>query len=69
MELAGIKPGHRVLDVATFTAARRVGATGSVLGIAIAPEMIAIAREEAARLGIGNIEIREIDAERPEQRT
>lgn len=72
VELAEVCPGQRVLDVATglgepaFTAARIVGPTGSVLGTDIAPEMIAIARDNAAQLGMENIEFHEMDAEHPD---
>jgi SAM-dependent methyltransferase len=69
VELAGIKPGSRVLDVATgtgepaVTAARRAGSTGRVIAIDQSPGMLAIARERAAASGITNIEFRESDAE------
>lgn len=67
--MADVQPGYRVLDVATglgepaLTAARAVGATGSVLAIDQAPQMLALARERAAELGVGNVEFREGDAE------
>ncbi|MBI4402029.1 MAG: methyltransferase domain-containing protein [Nitrospirae bacterium] len=69
VELAGIQAGQRVLDVATgigepaVTAARRVGPTGQVVATDQAPQMLAIARERAASLGLQNIEFREMDAE------
>ncbi len=69
VELARIKPGHHVLDIATgigepaVTAARRVGSGGAVLGIDQAPEMLAVAGERAAALGLQNLEFREMDAE------
>src|SRR5688572_14379349 len=56
VELAGVEAGARVLDVATgigepaLTAARRAGSTGSVLGVDLAPMMIAIAREREREL-------------------
>lgn len=49
------QPGERVLDIGTgkgaalWTAATAVGPTGSVVGIDLAPGMVAAAREEAAR--------------------
>jgi enediyne biosynthesis protein CalE5 len=69
VELAGVKPGARVLDVATgngepaVTAARRAGASGRVVATDQSAGMLAIARERAAVLGITNIEFHESDAE------
>ncbi len=69
VELADVRPGQRVLDVATgigepaVTAARRVGPTGLVVATDSAPEMLAIARERAAELGLQNMDFREMDAE------
>jgi len=69
VELAAIKPGHHVLDVATgigepcLTAARRVGATGKVIGTDQSPQMLALARKRATDLGLTNVEFREMDAE------
>jgi len=68
--LAQIEPGQRVLDIATgigepaVTAARRVGPGGHVVAIDQSPQMLAIARERAAALGLQNVEFRELDAER-----
>lgn len=70
--LAKVQPGHWVLDVATgigepaVTAARVVGPTGRVVGIDQAPQMLAIARERAASLGLQHIDFLEMDAEAPE---
>ena len=72
MELAGIQPGQRVLDVATGigepagTAARRVGLSGHVIATDLAPQMLALGRELAAELGLQNIDFREMDAEAPD---
>jgi ubiquinone/menaquinone biosynthesis C-methylase UbiE len=50
VDLAALRPGERVLDVACGTgvvarhAAERVGATGTVVGIDINPGMLAVAR-------------------------
>lgn len=69
IELAGVKPGSRVLDIATgngepaVTAARRVGASGKVIATDQSPGMLAIARERAAALGLANVEFRESDGE------
>ena len=71
VDLAGIRPGHRVLDVATglgepaLTAARRVGPNGSVVATDLSPAMLVLARQEAARLGLRNVEFHEMDAEEP----
>ncbi len=69
VELAEVQPGQRVLDIATgigepaVTAARRVGPTGRVVAIDQAPQMLAIARERAAELGLPNMDFLEVDAE------
>ena len=69
VELAEIQPGHQVLDIATgigepaVTAARRVGAAGSVVATDQAPQMLAIARERATALNLLNVDFREMDAE------
>jgi SAM-dependent methyltransferase len=69
LELAGIQPGQRVLDVATgpgepaVTAAHRVGSSGHVIATDLAPQMLALGREWAAQLGLQNIDFREMDAE------
>ena len=62
VELAGVGPGNRVLDVAagygepSLTAARRVGAEGGVVASDISAEMIAFGRERAAAAGLENVE-------------
>jgi ubiquinone/menaquinone biosynthesis C-methylase UbiE len=70
VELAEIKPGQRILDIATgigepaLTAARIVGSIGHILAIDISTEMIAIAKQRAAFNGLQNtIEYRETEAE------
>jgi demethylmenaquinone methyltransferase/2-methoxy-6-polyprenyl-1,4-benzoquinol methylase/phosphoethanolamine N-methyltransferase len=56
--LARIAPGEAVLDVGCGTgeiamrAKARSGTTGSVVGIDPAPEMIAVARQKAAQVGV-----------------
>lgn len=61
VELAGVAPGHRVLDVATgigepsLTAARRVGPDGSVLATDASDEMLAVVRERAEESGLAQV--------------
>jgi len=68
VELAGVEPGSRVLDVAagygepSLTAARVAGPDGSVVASDISAEMLAYGRERAAAAGIENIEFVESDA-------
>ncbi len=69
VEAAGIERGERVLDVATgigepaLTAAARVGAEGSVLGVDLSPGMLELARVRASEAGFTNAEFIERDAE------
>src|SRR5918911_2535852 len=71
VELAELKPGDRVLDIATgigepaVTAARKVMPNGKVLAIDISPQMLAIAKTRAKSLGLdGIMEFRESDGEK-----
>lgn len=72
VDLAGPRPGQRLLDVgcglgaSLLPAARLVGPRGSALGIDIAEAMIEQAGGEAARQGIGNVELRVMDGEHPD---
>jgi len=69
VELARIKQGDRVLDIATgsgepgLTAARKVGAEGVVIASDQSPAMLDLARERAAALGLRNVRFVETDAE------
>jgi SAM-dependent methyltransferase len=70
IELAEIKPGRRVLDVATgigepsITVAKVVGTGGHVLATDISGQMLAIAKERATFLRLQDIiEFKESDAE------
>ena len=69
LDMAGIRAGSRVLDVAagageqTLVAARRVGPTGFVLATDIAPNILALAAEDARRAGLTHVETREMDGE------
>jgi ubiquinone/menaquinone biosynthesis C-methylase UbiE len=71
VELAEIKPGDKVLDIATgigepaVAAARKVMPNGKVVAIDISPQMLAIARTRAKSLGLdGIMEFRESDGEK-----
>jgi len=62
VELAGVEPGSRVLDVAagygepSLTAAKKAGSDGQVVSTDISAEMLAYGRERAAGAGLENIE-------------
>lgn len=68
VELAGVRQGSDVLDVAAgygepaLTAARTAGAEGRVVATDISAEMIAVGRARAAAAGVENIEFVESDA-------
>lgn len=68
VELAGVQPGSRVLDVAAgygepaLTAARQAGPKGRVVATDISAEMLAFGRERAAAAGVGNVEFMQSDA-------
>jgi ubiquinone/menaquinone biosynthesis C-methylase UbiE len=57
----GITSGQTVLDVATgagqpaLTIAKVVGPNGRVVGVDLSPEMLGVAKEEAAYLGLTNV--------------
>ena len=70
VELAEIKQGSKVLDIATglgepaLTAGTRVGKTGKVLAIDISAQMLSFAKERAIDLGVQDVvEFKEGDAE------
>jgi SAM-dependent methyltransferase len=68
VELAGVEPGSRVLDVAAgygepaLTAASKAGPDGTVVATDISSEMLAYGRERAAAAGLDNVEFIESDA-------
>ena len=61
---AAIRPDETVLDLGSgagidcFVARREMDGTGRVIGVDMTPEMIAKARQNAAKLGYGNVEFR-----------
>ena len=63
--LAAIRPGMTVLDLGSgagfdaFLAAERVGDAGRVIGVDMTPDMLALARKNAAARGATNVEFRE----------
>jgi len=70
IELAEIKQGSKVLDIATgigepsIKAAQQVGKNGHVLAIDISPQMLAVAKQRSVSLGLQDlIEFKEGDAE------
>lgn len=70
IELAEIKEGSKVLDIATgigepsITAAHQVGKSGHILAIDISPQMLSIANKRAISLGMQDVmEFREGDIE------
>lgn len=70
LELAGLKEGHRVLDIASGTgepglpAAELVGPSGKVVLTDIAEKMLEVAREKARARGLENVEFRAVDGAR-----
>ena len=59
---ASLRPGETVVDLGcgggldVFLAAKRVGPTGRAIGIDMTPEMLDLARRNAARSGLANVE-------------
>ena len=68
LDLAEVRTGSRVLDVAagtgdqTVMAAQRVGPTGYVLATDISSSMLKVAADAARAAGLTNIETRVMDA-------
>lgn len=62
--IAALRPGETVIDLGSgagfdcFLAARQVGPAGRVIGIDMTHEMLAKARDNAARIGAANVEFR-----------
>ena len=68
-DVTALAPGKSVLDVACGTgqpalsAAQRVGPSGSVVAIDLAPSMVAATARRAKAMRLTNVEAREMDAE------
>jgi arsenite methyltransferase len=62
--LSQLKPGETVLDLGSgggldcFLAAKQVGPKGKVIGLDMTPEMIRLARANAEKLSLDNVEFR-----------
>jgi SAM-dependent methyltransferase len=62
--IASLKPGETVLDLGSgggfdcFLASKAVGSTGSVIGVDMTADMIALSRKNAERAKIGNVDFR-----------
>jgi SAM-dependent methyltransferase len=62
--IAAMQPGEIVVDLGSgagfdcFLAARQVGDSGRVIGVDMTHEMLKKARDNAARIGAGNVEFR-----------
>lgn len=69
LEALAPQPGQTILELAAgtgetgFAAARAIAPTGRLISTDFAPEMVAAARAESRRLGLANVEHREMDAE------
>lgn len=69
LDMAGVKPGSRVLDVAagagdqTLQAAKRVGPGGFVLATDISPKILELALENAQNKGLENVQTLVLDGE------
>lgn len=69
LDMAGVRAGHRVLDVAagagdqTIVTAQRVGPTGSVLATDISANILDFAQRAARDAGLDNVETKVMDGE------
>src|SRR5438128_12031502 len=66
LRVAKVRPGERVLDLATGTGITAIAARergSQVTGVDLTPELLAVARKNAETEGFGDIDFREGDAE------
>ena len=67
--IASLKPGETVLDLGSgggidcFIAAKAVGPEGHVIGVDMTDSMLALAKENKAKLGLTNVEFRKGEIE------
>lgn len=67
LQLAGLKPGMRVLDIGcgagdvSFLATRLVGSKGTVIGVDKSPEAIALAAQRATSARLTNMQFLNVD--------
>jgi len=64
LAIAALQPGEVVLDLGSgggidcFLAARKVGPTGRVIGLDMTPDMVKLARRNAKKMGVSNVDFR-----------
>ncbi len=69
LQIANLQPGEIALDLGSgggldcLYAARLVGATGRVIGVDMTPDMLALARKNAEKVGATNVEFRQGELE------
>jgi arsenite methyltransferase len=68
--IAGLQEGEHVLDLGSgggldcFLAAQKVGPSGRVVGLDMTPDMVELARRNAAKVGLANVEFHQGEIER-----
>jgi AhpD family alkylhydroperoxidase len=68
--IAGLKEGEHVLDLGSgggldcFLAAQKVGPTGRVVGLDMTADMVELARRNAGKVGLANVEFHQGEIER-----
>ena len=68
--IAGLNEGEHVLDLGSgggldcFLAAQKVGPTGKVAGLDMTPDMLELARRNARKVGVSNVEFHQGEMER-----
>ena len=68
--IAGLKEGEHVLDLGSgggldcFLAAQKVGPKGKAVGLDMTPDMVELARRNAGKVGLANVEFHQGEIER-----